>query len=309
MGFTKLDEGILQSSIMAEDSDTFKIWIALLAACKEDGIAYVSPAYLSSICRIPIEKVLSSLDKFLNPDELSRSTADDGRRIVRIDGGYKLINYHSYRERTLRGAEAERKRVYREKLRELSDVSGHSQECPDASASASASSSLNLRIKIKDHKTINFNRDLNTWENIDDAKKALWSRAYPACDIDVELARMVTWILENPEKGHKTRWGRFIVNWLGRSQDRGGTRKGGPSGEYRASQVGRTPKREASADEIAATEAARERAVARARLRRRLMDENREKMDTLNAAGNGVGVREIIDAIERQVEASGGGEI
>ena len=43
MGFTKLDEVILKSSIMAEPSDTFKVWICILAACDENGLAAVSP--------------------------------------------------------------------------------------------------------------------------------------------------------------------------------------------------------------------------------------------------------------------------
>lgn len=168
------------------------------------------------------------------------------------------------------------------------------------------SKSLKDKLKID---SISFNMENGAWSGIIEADRESWLKAYPACDIDLELARMIEWIKSNPAKGKKSNYRRFITSWLSRSQDRGGTRKGGPSGEYRASQVGRTPKREASADEIAATDAARERAVARARLRRRLMDDNREKMDTLNAAGNSVGVREIIDAIERQVEASGGGEL
>jgi len=138
MGFTKLDERILQSSIMAESATTFKVWIALLAACRENGIAYVSAVYLSSICHLSMSKVEDSLKKLEGPDEHSRSLADDGRRIRRVDGGYEVINYAVYRDFSLRDAEAERKRLYRQRVKGCPD---NVPLCPDSSASASASAS------------------------------------------------------------------------------------------------------------------------------------------------------------------------
>ena len=48
-----------------------------------------------------------------------------------------------------------------------------------------------------------------------------WQPAYPAIDVLQELYRMRSWFDANP-KNKKTELGikRFIVNWLGRSQDR-----------------------------------------------------------------------------------------
>jgi hypothetical protein len=138
MGFTKLDNRILQSSIMAEDPFTFKIWITLLAACGADGIAECSAMYLESICRIPIDQVKKSLEKLMSCDENSRSTNDDGKRIERVDGGYRIINYLKYRDLSLKSSEAERKRLYRQNIKRP-EVSGH---CPDSSASISSSVSV-----------------------------------------------------------------------------------------------------------------------------------------------------------------------
>jgi uncharacterized phage protein (TIGR02220 family) len=130
---------------MAESAITFKVWIALLAACRENGIAYVSSVYLSSICHLPLSRVEDSLKKLEGPDEHSRSLADDGRRIRRVDGGYEIINYTVYRDFSLKDAEAERKRLYRQRLKECPD----NVPCrPDASASVSASSSASLIIEI-----------------------------------------------------------------------------------------------------------------------------------------------------------------
>lgn len=63
----------------------------------------------------------------------------------------------------------------------------------------------------------------NKWVNVTDDDVALWEKAYPACDIERELAKMAAWIIANPEK-RKTKWRRFITNWLSRCQNNGGTR-------------------------------------------------------------------------------------
>ena len=97
MGFTKLDSGILQSSIMAEPSETFKVFIAILASCGPDGIAKVSSTYLAAACYFPLEVVDTAIAVLEAPDPRSRSLADDGRRICRVDGGYFVTNYEKYR--------------------------------------------------------------------------------------------------------------------------------------------------------------------------------------------------------------------
>jgi len=59
--------------------------------------------------------------------------------------------------------------------------------------------------------------------NITIEDKAGWLDAYPACDIDQELRKMREWLLANPEK-RKKNYRRFIVNWLVKAQDKGGTK-------------------------------------------------------------------------------------
>jgi hypothetical protein len=43
-------------------------------------------------------------------------------------------------------------------------------------------------------------------------------------DIDAGLAQALAWCLSNPAKGRKSNYAKFLNGWLGRSQDRGGTR-------------------------------------------------------------------------------------
>ena len=73
--------------------------------------------------------------------------------------------------------------------------------------------------------------------NIKDKDIEGWEEAYPACDITAELKKMREWLLANPEK-RKKNYRRFIVNWLIRTQEKGGTRK-----EFKPSQVGQSTKK------------------------------------------------------------------
>lgn len=78
-------------------------------------------------------------------------------------------------------------------------------------------------VDIEVEKTISFDASSRRWENITATDMEAWAKAYPACDINSEIAKAGEWIIANPQKGKKSNYRRFIVNWLSRSQDRGGS--------------------------------------------------------------------------------------
>ena len=63
------------------------------------------------------------------------------------------------------------------------------------------------------------------WVGITPADREAWATAYPACTLDIELVRATEWLKANPTKARKSNWRRFLVSWLTRSQDRGGTNR------------------------------------------------------------------------------------
>jgi len=75
---------------------------------------------------------------------------------------------------------------------------------------------------------ITFNFETKKWENITSDDIQVWKDAYPACDVKAELRKMRAWLLANPDK-RKKNYKRFIINWLSRQQDRGGTKRGSKS--------------------------------------------------------------------------------
>ncbi len=76
------------------------------------GIGIVRHAIVSNT-EADIDEGLSALEKLGEPEQSSRTPDFDGRRLVRVDGGYVILNYGKYRERDYTAAE--RQQRYRDK--------------------------------------------------------------------------------------------------------------------------------------------------------------------------------------------------
>lgn len=212
MGFTKLDSGILQSSIMAEDSDTFKVWIALLAACGPDGVARIAPPFLSAVCRLAQEVVDRALDTLAAPDKYSRSRTEDGRRLRLVDGGFFIINYRQYRENALSDSTgAKRQRRFREKKKEEA-VTRYDVTESNGNASASASASSSESEKQKPFKPVDprFNPFIAVFDSVWKSSNRQGAPGYVDRDF-VQLKGMLSRQAEATEAQFKT----ACVNCIG----------------------------------------------------------------------------------------------
>jgi hypothetical protein len=63
------------------------------------------------------------------------------------------------------------------------------------------------------------------WQGITPQDRTEWATAYPGAAIDQELAKATAWLKANPAKAGKRNWRAFLVRWLGRCQDKGGTNR------------------------------------------------------------------------------------
>lgn len=63
------------------------------------------------------------------------------------------------------------------------------------------------------------------WSGITDADRNEWSAAFPGAVIDQELAKATAWLKANPSKAGKRNWLAFLVRWMTRCQDKGGTNR------------------------------------------------------------------------------------
>ena len=66
---------------------------------------------------------------------------------------------------------------------------------------------------------IDFDFTTGQFTNIDDFHLNLWRKAYPAVEIETEVAKAAAWLVANP-KNQKSNYERYLSNWFSRTQDR-----------------------------------------------------------------------------------------
>jgi len=63
------------------------------------------------------------------------------------------------------------------------------------------------------------------WQGITDADRQEWAQAFPGAVLEQELAKASAWLKANPQRAGRRNWRRFVVGWLQRCQDKGGTNR------------------------------------------------------------------------------------
>lgn len=99
IGYTKLFQNIITSSIWGEDDKTRIVWITMLALCNRDGIVEASVSGLAALSRVDKESAARAIQVLESPDPDSRSKEHEGRRIQRVDGGWLILNHAKYRKK------------------------------------------------------------------------------------------------------------------------------------------------------------------------------------------------------------------
>jgi uncharacterized protein YdaU (DUF1376 family) len=83
--------------------------------------------------------------------------------------------------------------------------------------------SLEPRTKRARRQVVGINWDIDSgFQNVTNSHLTRWRDAFPAVDIDHQLKKMNSWLIDNPKKAHKSNWSAFMNRWLSREQDRGG---------------------------------------------------------------------------------------
>ncbi|NBT35690.1 MAG: hypothetical protein EBT03_09165 [Betaproteobacteria bacterium] len=63
------------------------------------------------------------------------------------------------------------------------------------------------------------------WAGITDAERQEWATAFPGAVLDQELAKATAWLKANPTRAGRRNWRAFVVRWLSKCQERGGTNR------------------------------------------------------------------------------------
>jgi hypothetical protein len=118
--YTKLFASIVTSTIWMEDDQTRIVWITMLAIADKNGEIHASIPGLARVAAVPVEAVTRAIEKFLGPDQHSRTKDDDGRRICEIDGGWILLNHAKYRRMASKDEQAEANAIRQRRFRNRS---------------------------------------------------------------------------------------------------------------------------------------------------------------------------------------------
>lgn len=97
-GYTKLFSSIVTSTIWGESNETRLVWITMLALSDKDGLVPASVPGLANLARTSIEKCEEAIAVLSSPDKYSRTVDFEGRRIEKVDGGWRLLNHGKYRK-------------------------------------------------------------------------------------------------------------------------------------------------------------------------------------------------------------------
>lgn len=146
IGYTKLFENIVASTIWQEDAETKVIWITMLALKNQRHMVEASLPGLAKIAGVTLEKCEEAIKKFESPDKYSRSQAHDGRRIEKRDGGWYVLNGEEYQRKM---GDEERREYNRLKMRAYrKNNTAEMQDAGDVNDCAGVTAKETMREKL-----------------------------------------------------------------------------------------------------------------------------------------------------------------
>lgn len=98
-GYTKLFGSILRSTVWRTPPHVRLVWITMLALSDRDGVVDASVPGLADAAGVSISECEQALALFQAPDPYSRTPDHEGRRVEKVDGGWRLLNHHKYQQK------------------------------------------------------------------------------------------------------------------------------------------------------------------------------------------------------------------
>lgn len=198
----------------------------MIVLCNPDGHLDMTPSAIAGRTGIPIEHIKRGIELLESPDPYSRTPAEEGRRILRIDEhkpwGWKIVNHEQYKSlqdaETVRHQIKERVRKHREKKRTVTDGNAqkrhtYSDTNTEKASTEFESDSITNPVKKKSKRST-AKVQATEAEFIESLKSM---PAYQGVDVDRELLKMDAWFLSPKGHGRKKTKG-FIINWLNKAE-------------------------------------------------------------------------------------------
>lgn len=96
--WTPLWSSIVDSSVWGESKEVKILWITMLAKKDRNGFVEASVPGLARAAVLTLPECEKALKVLESPDPHSRSKAHHGKRVERVEGGWKVLNHLPYRD-------------------------------------------------------------------------------------------------------------------------------------------------------------------------------------------------------------------
>jgi hypothetical protein len=236
-GFVKIyGSKLITSSLWDEPPEVRLVFMAFLAISDWDGFVDIpNERALARVMNLEIDYLERALSVLTRPDKGSRTPDREGIRVFRDGTGWRVVNYEKYREFRSSAQEATRLRV--ERYRAKSSVTSNGGNVHVSSVTADtdqeeeqereedhiSESPATSQTKPAEPALLVFpcNGKVKEWR-LTQTQVDEWSALFVGVDVMDQCRRALAWV---KAKGKKTAKGmpKFLVGWLGRTNDRGGS--------------------------------------------------------------------------------------
>jgi hypothetical protein len=128
--YVKIFASLLDSTISELDVTVRWVWVCLLALAEPpDGFIDMTPAAIARRANLSVDDVERAIEALSQPDPMSRTPDEEGRRLVKIRDtyGWQIVNFKKYREMERADSRRDYMRQYMANYREKHDVNPRKQ--------------------------------------------------------------------------------------------------------------------------------------------------------------------------------------
>lgn len=205
----------------------------MLALANKHGEVMASVPGLAKVASLPIDATRRGIEKLESPDPDSRTPDEEGRRIIKIPGGWDIVNYAKHRRMASSDEEramnaARQKRWYQRHKGQKPNAKPNGADgfvTPPNDSLTVQTDNAEAEAEAKAEKSNSEEKGSAEGKGkvpaarrkgptlTDDQFLSELKQHYPGVDIGRELHRMDAWLLTPQAKGRQ-RTRRFVVNWL-----------------------------------------------------------------------------------------------
>ncbi len=89
---------VISSSVWQQSKEVKVLWVTMLALVQKDSVVRTTIPALANLAGLTIPECLEALNVLQSPDPFSTSKEHEGRRVLKVDDGFLIVNHSKYRE-------------------------------------------------------------------------------------------------------------------------------------------------------------------------------------------------------------------